>query len=152
PVSAWGKSPVIFFDDVKIDRGGCGMDCVWLFLYEWSFVVRHLDFSCIFQILSKKGYSQQRTKIARQNLIFSRINPSFPPKPSYEHITTEDFYRRERVLKFVSNARKGRCNCPLRRSSVLLIFAVLDEVFGPVLRVKTFSTQDEAIQMANDSQ
>ncbi|CAG7869809.1 unnamed protein product [Brassica rapa] len=23
------------------------MDCVWLFLYEWSFVVRHLDFSCI---------------------------------------------------------------------------------------------------------
>ncbi|KAH0853697.1 hypothetical protein HID58_081684 [Brassica napus] len=25
--------------------------------------------------------------------------------------------RRERVLKFVSNARKGRCNCPLRRSS-----------------------------------
>ncbi|KAH0922277.1 hypothetical protein HID58_022295 [Brassica napus] len=29
----------------------------------------------------------------------------------------EGLYRGERVLKFVSNARKGRCNCPLRRSS-----------------------------------
>ncbi|WZZ80997.1 hypothetical protein YC2023_101569 [Brassica napus] len=107
PVSAWGgKALSLFLMMLKLTEVGsnsCGMDCVWLFLDEWSFVVRHLDFSCIFgemlgkiadQFLDKlvkwtnnikisdpfeEGlYSQQRTKIARQNLIFSRINPSCP--------------------------------------------------------------------------
>jgi betaine-aldehyde dehydrogenase len=76
----------------------------------------------------------------------------------------------ERVLKFVSNARnegatvlcggvrpehlkKGYFVEPAIVSNVTTSMEIWrEEVFGPALCVKTFSTEDEAIQLANDSQ
>ncbi|CAF2087063.1 BnaA06g20780D [Brassica napus] len=156
-----GKSPIIVFDDVKIDKA-----------VEWTM------FGCFWtngQICSATSRLLVHEKIADEFLDKLvkwtkniKISDPFEEGCRLGPVVSKGQY--ERVVKFVSNARKEGATVlcggarpghlkkgyfvePAIISNVTTSMEIWrDEVFGPVLCVKTFSTEDEAIQLANDSQ
>lgn len=156
-----GKSPIIVFDDVEVDKA-----------VEWTM------FGCFWtngQICSATSRLLVHEKIADEFLDKLvkwtkniKISDPFEEGCRLGPVVSKGQY--ERVVKFVSNARKEGATVlcggarpehlkkgyfvePAIISNVTTSMEIWrDEVFGPVLCVKTFSTEDEAIRLANDSQ
>ncbi|KAL9326474.1 hypothetical protein ACSQ67_007119 [Phaseolus vulgaris] len=155
-----GKSPIIVFDDVDLDKAA-----------EWTI------FGCFWtngQICSATSRLIVHESIATEflNRIAKWIKNIKISDPLEEGcrlgpVVSEGQY--EKVLKFISNAKsegatiftggsrpehlkKGFFVEPTVITDVTTSMQIWrEEVFGPVLCVKTFSTEEEAIALANDT-
>ncbi|CAJ1943948.1 unnamed protein product [Sphenostylis stenocarpa] len=155
-----GKSPIIVFEDVDLDKAA-----------EWAI------FGCFWtngQICSATSRLIVHESIATEflNRIVKWIKNIKISDPLEEGcrlgpVVSEGQY--EKVLKFISNAKsegatiltggsrpehlkKGFFVEPTVITDVTTSMQIWrEEVFGPVLCVKTFSTEEEAIDLANDT-
>nr|AFS33786.1 betaine aldehyde dehydrogenase [Medicago sativa] len=158
---AWWKKPIIVFEDVDLDKAA-----------EWAI------FGCFWtngQICSATFPSLLYMKVEQQNFLnrmvkwIKNIKISDPLEEGCRlgPVVSEGQY--EKILKFVSNAKsegatiltggsrpehlkKGFFVEPTIITDVTTSMQIWkEEVFGPVLCVKTFSTEEEAIDLANDT-
>ncbi|QCD80928.1 betaine aldehyde dehydrogenase 1, chloroplastic [Vigna unguiculata] len=155
-----GKSPIVVFEDVDLDKAA-----------EWTI------FGCFWtngQICSATSRLIVHESIATEflNRIVKWIKNIKISDPLEEGcrlgpVVSEGQY--EKVLKFISNAKsegatiltggsrpehlkKGFFVEPTVITDVTTSMQIWkEEVFGPVLCVKTFSTEEEAIDLANDT-
>ena len=155
-----GKSPLVVFEDVDLDKAA-----------EWAI------FGCFWtngQICSATSRLILHESIATEflNRIVKWIKNIKISDPLEEGcrlgpVVSEGQY--EKILKFVSNAKsegatiltggsrpehlkKGFFIEPTIITDVTTSMQIWrEEVFGPVLCVKTFSTEEEAIDLANDT-
>ncbi|CAK8563077.1 unnamed protein product [Lathyrus sativus] len=155
-----GKSPLVVFEDVDLDKAA-----------EWAI------FGCFWtngQICSATSRLIVHESIATEflNRIVKWIKNIKISDPLEEGcrlgpVVSEGQY--EKILKFVSNAKsegatiltggsrpehlkKGFFIEPTIITDVTTSMQIWrEEVFGPVLCVKTFSTEEEAIDLANDT-
>ncbi|KAK7330443.1 hypothetical protein VNO77_24637 [Canavalia gladiata] len=155
-----GKSPIIVFEDVDLDKA-----------VEWTI------FGCFWtngQICSATSRLIIHESIATEFLNrmvkwIKNIKISDPLEEGCRlgPVVSEGQY--EKVLKFISNAKsegatiltggsrpehlkKGFFVEPTVITDVTTSMQIWrEEVFGPVICVKTFSTEEEAIDLANDS-
>ncbi|KAL6862436.1 hypothetical protein ACP4OV_016777 [Aristida adscensionis] len=155
-----GKSPIVVFDDVDIDKA-----------VEWTL------FGCFWtngQICSATSRLLIHTKIAKEFLErmvawAKNIKVSDPLEEGCRlgPVVSEGQY--EKIKKFISTAKsqgatiltggvkpkhleKGFFIEPTIITDVSTSMQIWrEEVFGPVLCVKEFSTEDEAIELANDT-
>ncbi|XP_019463491.1 PREDICTED: betaine aldehyde dehydrogenase 1, chloroplastic-like isoform X2 [Lupinus angustifolius] len=155
-----GKSPVVVFEDVDIDKA-----------VEWTL------FGCFWtngQICSATSRLIIHESIATEflNRLVKwakniKISDPFEEGCRLGPVVSEGQY--EKILKFISNAKsegatiltggsrpehlkKGFFIEPTIITDVTTSMQIWrEEVFGPVLCVKTFSTEEEAIDLANDT-
>nr|ADN03184.1 betaine aldehyde dehydrogenase [Glycine max] len=155
-----GKSPIIVFEDVDLDKAA-----------EWTI------FGCFWtngQICSATSRLIVHESIATEflNRIVKwvkniKISDPLEEGCRLDPIVSEGQY--EKILKFISNAKsegatiltggsrpehlkKGFFVEPTVITDVTTSMQIWrEEVFGPVLCVKTFSTEEEAIDLANDT-
>ncbi|TKY55158.1 Betaine aldehyde dehydrogenase 1 [Spatholobus suberectus] len=155
-----GKSPIVVFEDVDLDKA-----------VEWTI------FGCFWtngQMCSATSRLIVHESIATEflNRIVKWIKNIKISDPLEEGcrlgpIVSEGQY--EKILKFISNAKSegatiltgGSCPEHLKKGFFVEPTVITDvttsmqiwreEVFGPVLCVKTFSTEEEAIDLANDT-
>ncbi|KAJ1439010.1 Aldehyde/histidinol dehydrogenase [Sesbania bispinosa] len=155
-----GKSPIIVFEDVDLDKAA-----------EWTI------FGCFWtngQICSATSRLIVHESIATEFLDrivkwIKNIKISDPLEEGCRlgPVVSEGQY--EKILKFISNAKnegatiltggsrpehlkKGFFIEPTVITDVTTSMQIWkEEVFGPVLCVKTFSTEEEAIDLANDT-
>ncbi|XP_010550673.1 PREDICTED: betaine aldehyde dehydrogenase 2, mitochondrial [Tarenaya hassleriana] len=156
-----GKSPIIVFDDVDIDKAveWTMFGCFWTNGQICSATSRLLVHERIAEeFLDKMVKWTKNIKISDPLDEGCRLGP----------VVSKGQY--EKILKFVSNAKsegatvlcggarpahlkKGYFVEPAIITNVTTSMQIWkEEVFGPVLCVKTFSTEDEAIRLANDSE
>lgn len=155
-----GKSPILVFEDVDLDKAAewAMFGCFWTNGQICSATSRLLVHESIAtEFLDKLVKWTKSIKIADPMEEGCRLGP----------VVSAGQY--EKVMKFVSTARsegatilcggarpqhlkKGYFVEPTIVSDVTTSMQIWrEEVFGPVLCVKTFSTEDEAIELANDS-
>ncbi|RLN03598.1 uncharacterized protein C2845_PM13G12800 [Panicum miliaceum] len=155
-----GKSPIVVFDDVDVEKA-----------VEWTL------FGCFWtngQICSATSRLLIHTKIAKEfkeRMVAwaKNIKVSDPLEEGCRlgPVVSEGQY--EKIKKFISNAKSegatiltgGVRPAHLEKGFYLEPTIITDvstsmeiwreEVFGPVLCVKEFSTEDEAIELANDT-
>nr|CAB3482990.1 unnamed protein product [Digitaria exilis] len=155
-----GKSPIVVFDDVDVDKA-----------VEWTL------FGCFWtngQICSATSRLLIHTKIAqhfKERMVAwaKNIKVSDPLEEGCRlgPVVSEGQY--EKIKKFISNAKSegatiltgGVRPAHLEKGFYLEPTIITDvstsmeiwreEVFGPVLCVKEFNTEDEAIELANDT-
>ncbi|XP_071731655.1 aminoaldehyde dehydrogenase 2, peroxisomal-like [Rutidosis leptorrhynchoides] len=156
-----GKSPIVVFDDVDIDKA-----------VEWTL------FGCFWtngQICSATSRLIVHESIAKKFLDklvkwAKNIKISDPLEEGCRLGPVVSAGQYEKVLKFVETAKSegatilsGGQRPQHLKSGFYIEPAIIsdvttsmqiwkDEVFGPVLCVKTFSTEEEAIELANDTQ
>ncbi|MED6126518.1 Aminoaldehyde dehydrogenase 1, peroxisomal [Stylosanthes scabra] len=133
-----GKSPIIVFDDVDIDK-----------VAEWTIL------GCFFtngQICSATSrllvHENIATKFLNRLVEWAKnIKVSDPLEDGCKlgAIVSEGQY--QKVLKFISTAKSEGATILTGGSRP----EHLKKVFGPVLCAKTFSTEEEAIELANDT-
>ncbi|KAK9669375.1 hypothetical protein RND81_13G125700 [Saponaria officinalis] len=156
-----GKSPIVVFEDVDLDQAA-----------EWT------AFGCFWtngQICSATSRLLVHENIAAEFLDRLvkwvkniKISDPFEEGCRMGPVVSKGQY--EKVLKFISTAKsegatilcggsrpehlkKGYFVEPTIVSDVTTSMQIWrEEVFGPVLCVKTFSSEDEAIELANDTQ
>ncbi|KAF4347995.1 hypothetical protein G4B88_018834 [Cannabis sativa] len=155
-----GKSPIVIFDDVDLDKAA-----------EWT------AFGCFWtngQICSATSRLIVHESIAAEFLDrlvkwIKNIKISDPLEEGCRLGPVVSGGQYEKVLKFISTAKsegakilcgggrpehlkKGFFVEPTLISEVTTSMQIWrEEVFGPVLCVKTFSSEDEAIELANDT-
>ncbi|OIW17713.1 hypothetical protein TanjilG_29063 [Lupinus angustifolius] len=155
-----GKSPIVVFEDVDLDKAA-----------EWTL------FGCFWtngQICSATSRLIVHESIASEflNRLVKwakniKISDPFEEGCRLGPVVSEGQY--EKILKFISNAKsegatiltggsrpehlkKGFFIEPTIITDVTTSMQIWrEEVFGPVLCVKTFSTEEEAIDLANDT-
>ncbi|XP_054820592.1 aminoaldehyde dehydrogenase 2, peroxisomal [Prosopis cineraria] len=155
-----GKSPIIVFEDVDLDKAA-----------EWTI------FGCFWtngQICSATSRLIIHESIATEflNTIVKWIKNIKISDPLEEGcrlgpVVSEGQY--EKILKFIENAKREGATIltggyrpeHLKKGFFIEPTVITDvttsmqiwreEVFGPVLAVKTFSNEEEAIELANDS-
>ncbi|CAN0900709.1 Aminoaldehyde dehydrogenase ALDH10A8, chloroplastic [Linum grandiflorum] len=156
-----GKSPIVVFEDVDLDKAA-----------EWT------AFGCFWtngQICSATSRLLVHENIAAKFLDrlvkwVENIKISDPFEEGCRLGPVVSGGQYEKVLQFISNAKregatiltggarpkhlnKGFFIEPTIISDVTTSMQIWrEEVFGPVLCVKTFSSEDEAIELANDTQ
>ncbi|KVI06378.1 betaine aldehyde dehydrogenase, chloroplastic [Cynara cardunculus var. scolymus] len=155
-----GKSPIVVFDDVDIDKA-----------VEWAL------FGCFWtngQICSATSRLIVHEKIAAEFLDklvkwAKNIKISDPLEEGCRLGPVVSGGQYEKILKFVETARRegatisfgGKRPQHLKKGFYIEPTIISDvttsmqiwreEVFGPVLCVKTFATEEEAIELANDT-
>ncbi|XP_076907736.1 aminoaldehyde dehydrogenase 2, peroxisomal-like [Bidens hawaiensis] len=155
-----GKSPIVVFDDVDIDNA-----------VEWAL------FGCFWtngQICSATSRLILHERIAKEFLDklvkwAKNIKISDPLEEGCRLGPVVSGAQYEKVLKFVETAKRegatilhgGKRPQHLKKGFYIEPAIITDvttsmqiwreEVFGPVLCVKTFSTEQEAIELANDT-
>ncbi|XP_073100686.1 aminoaldehyde dehydrogenase ALDH10A9, peroxisomal isoform X2 [Elaeis guineensis] len=155
-----GKSPILVFEDVDIDKA-----------VEWTL------YGCFFtngQICSATSHLLVHDTIAKEFVekLVSRANSIKISDPLEEGcrlgpIVSENQYKR--VIKYISTAKEegatilcgGGRPQHLKKGFYIAPTIITDidtsmqiwreEIFGPVLCLKTFITEDEAIKLANDT-
>ncbi|XP_057950761.1 aminoaldehyde dehydrogenase 2, peroxisomal [Malania oleifera] len=155
-----GKSPILVFEDVDIDKAAewVAFGCFWTngqICSATSRLLLHENIAAEF--LDKLVKWTKNIKVSDPFEEGCRLGP----------IVSAGQY--EKILKFISTAKSEGANilCGGNRPQHLkkgffvepTIIADVstsmqiwrEEVFGPVLCVKTFTTEDEAIELANDS-
>ncbi|XP_021733696.1 betaine aldehyde dehydrogenase, chloroplastic [Chenopodium quinoa] len=156
-----GKSPIIIFEDVDLDQAAewAAFGCFWTNGQICSATSRLLVHENIAaEFLDRLVKWCKNIKIADPFEDGCRLGP----------VVSKGQY--EKVLKFISTAKsegatilcggsrpehlkKGYFIEPTIISDVSTSMQIWkDEVFGPVLCVKTFSSDEEAIELANDTQ
>lgn len=155
-----GKGPIIVFEDVDLDKAveWTIFGCFWTNGQICSATSRLLVHESIAaEFLEKLVKWIKNIKISDPLEEGCRLGP----------VVSEGQY--EKVLKFISNAKsegatilcggarpehlkKGFFVEPTVITDIATSMQIWrDEVFGPVLCVKAFSTEDEAIELANDT-
>ncbi|KAJ7945920.1 Betaine aldehyde dehydrogenase [Quillaja saponaria] len=155
-----GKSPIVVFEDVDLDKAAewTAFGCFWTngqICSATSRLILHESIAAEF--LSKLVNWTKNIKISDPFEEGCRLGP----------VVSEGQY--EKILKFISTAnsegatilsggarpehlKKGFFVQPTIITDVTTSMQIWrEEVFGPVLCVKTFSTEDEAIELANDT-
>ncbi|KAE8735025.1 Betaine aldehyde dehydrogenase [Hibiscus syriacus] len=130
-----GKSPIIVFEDVDLDKAA-----------EWT------AFGCFWtngQICSATSRLIVHENIAKEFLDrlvkwTKNIKISDPLEEACRLGPVVSGGQYEKVLKFISAAKS-------EGATILSGGVRPEEVFGPVLCVKTFSSEDEALELANDT-
>ncbi|KAL2936088.1 Betaine aldehyde dehydrogenase chloroplastic [Bienertia sinuspersici] len=156
-----GKSPIIVFEDVELDKAAewAAFGCFWTNGQICSATSRLLVHESIAaEFLDRLVKWCKNIKVSDPFEEGCRLGP----------VVSKGQY--EKVLKFISTAKsegatvlcggsrpehlkKGYFIEPTIISDVSTSMQIWrEEVFGPVLCVKTFSSDDEAIELANDSQ
>uniref|UniRef100_A0A2N9H0H1 aminobutyraldehyde dehydrogenase n=1 Tax=Fagus sylvatica TaxID=28930 RepID=A0A2N9H0H1_FAGSY len=156
-----GKSPIIVFEDVDLDKAAewAAFGCFWTngqICSATSRLIVHESVAAEF--LDRLVKWTKNIKISDPLEEGCRLGP----------VVSGGQY--EKVLKFIETAKsegatilcggarpehlkKGFYIQPTIISDVTTSMQIWrEEVFGPVLCVKTFSTEDEAIELANDTQ
>ncbi|KAH1132611.1 hypothetical protein GLYMA_05G033500v4 [Glycine max] len=153
-----GKSPIIVFEDVDLDKAAewTIFGCFWTNGQICSATSRLIE-SIATEFLNRIVKWVKNIKISDPLEEGCRLGP----------IVSEGQY--EKILKFISNAKsegatiltggsrpehlkKGFFVEPTVITDVTTSMQIWrEEVFGPVLCVKTFSTEEEAIDLANDT-
>ncbi|KAJ4870705.1 hypothetical protein Rs2_47687 [Raphanus sativus] len=155
-----GKSPLIVFDDVDLDKAAewALFGCFWTNGQICSATSRLLVHENIAsEFMEKLVKWSKNIKVSDPFEEGCRLGP----------VVSEGQY--EKILKFISTAKsegatilhggsrpehlkKGFFIEPTIITDVTTSMQIWrEEVFGPVLCVKTFSSEDEAIELANDS-
>ncbi|ESQ27656.1 hypothetical protein EUTSA_v10018437mg [Eutrema salsugineum] len=155
-----GKSPLIVFDDVDLDKAAewALFGCFWTNGQICSATSRLLVHENIAtEFIEKLVKWSKNIKISDPMEEGCRLGP----------VVSQGQY--EKILKFISTAKSegatilhgGSRPEHLKKGFFIeptIIIGVTtsmqiwrEEVFGPVLCVKTFSTEEEAIELANDS-
>ncbi|CAK9330175.1 unnamed protein product [Citrullus colocynthis] len=155
-----GKSPIVVFDDVDLDKAAewTAFGCFWTNGQICSATSRLLVHENIAdEFLDRLVKWCQNIKISDPLEEGCRLGP----------VVSAGQY--EKILKFVSTAehegakilyggvrpkhlKKGYFVEPAIITNVTTSMQIWkEEVFGPVLCVKTFSSEDEAIELANDT-
>ncbi|KAI4336087.1 hypothetical protein L6164_014659 [Bauhinia variegata] len=155
-----GKSPIVVFEDVDIDKAveWAIFGCFWTngqICSATSRLILHESIAAEF--LSKMVKWIKNIKISDPLEEGCRLGP----------VVSEGQY--EKILKFISTAKSegatiltGGCRPAHLKKGFFVEPTVItdvntsmqiwrEEVFGPVLCVKTFSTEEEAIDLANDT-
>ncbi|XP_004508822.1 aminoaldehyde dehydrogenase 2, peroxisomal [Cicer arietinum] len=155
-----GKSPLIVFEDVDLDKAAewAIFGCFWTNGQICSATSRLIVHESIAtELLNRMVKWIKNIKISDPLEEGCRLGP----------VVSEGQY--EKILKFISNAKsegatiltggsrpehlkKGFFVEPTIITDVTTSMQIWkEEVFGPVLCVKTFSTEEEAIDLANDT-
>jgi betaine-aldehyde dehydrogenase len=155
-----GKSPIVVFDDVDIDQAAewTAFGCFWTNGQICSATSRLiLHESIVAEFLDKLVKWTKNIKISDPLEEGCRLGP----------VVSEGQY--QKVLKFITTAKsegatilsggarpehlkKGFFIEPTIITDVSTSMQIwTEEVFGPVLCVKTFSSEEEAVQLANDT-
>ncbi|CAL0330153.1 unnamed protein product [Lupinus luteus] len=155
-----GKSPIVVFEDVDLDKAAewTLFGCFWTNGQICSATSRLIVHESIAtEFLNKLVKWAKNIKISDPFEEGCRLGP----------VVSEGQY--EKILKFISNAKsegatiltggsrpehlkKGFFIEPTIITDVTTSMQIWrEEVFGPVLCVKTFSTEEEAIDLANDT-
>ncbi|OIW00347.1 hypothetical protein TanjilG_27598 [Lupinus angustifolius] len=155
-----GKSPIVIFEDVDLDKAAewALFGCFWVNGQICSATSRLIVHESIAtEFLNRLVKWAKNIKISDPFEEGCRLGP----------VISEGQY--EKILKFISNAKsegaiiltggsrpehlkKGFFIEPTIISAVTTSMQIWrEEVFGPVLCVKTFSTEEEAIDLANDT-
>ncbi|CAK7328993.1 unnamed protein product [Dovyalis caffra] len=167
-----GKSPIVVFEDVDLDKEG-------KLVYDYAGVAFNSSLLAIFQRPSGPSlvafgqmgrYAVQHPESIASEFLDRLVKWTEKIKisdPFEEGCRLGPVY--EKVLKFIATAKsegatilsggdrpkhlnKGFFVEPTIISDVTTSMQIWrEEVFGPVLCVKTFSTEDEAIELANDT-
>ncbi|KAJ7956287.1 Betaine aldehyde dehydrogenase [Quillaja saponaria] len=155
-----GKSPIVIFEDVDLDKAAewTAFGCFWTngqICSATSRLIVHESIAAEF--LNKLVKWTKNIKISDPFEEGCRLGP----------VVGEGQY--EKILKFISTAKtegatilsgggrpehlkKGFFIQPTIITDITTSMQIWrEEVFGPVLCVKTFSTEDEATELANDS-
>ncbi|CAN1777687.1 Aminoaldehyde dehydrogenase ALDH10A8, chloroplastic [Linum perenne] len=133
-----GKSPIVVFEDVDLDKAAewTAFGCFWTNGQICSATSRLLVHESI-----AARFLDRLVKWVRN----IKISDPFEEGCRLGPVVSGGQY--EKVLKFISNAK--------REGATILTGGARpkwrEEVFGPVLCVKTFSSEDEAIALANDT-
>ncbi|CAN1317476.1 Aminoaldehyde dehydrogenase ALDH10A8, chloroplastic, partial [Linum perenne] len=155
-----GKSPIVVFEDVDLDKAAewTAFGCFWTNGQICSATSRLLVHESI-----AARFLDRLVKWVRN----IKISDPFEEGCRLGPVVSGGQY--EKVLKFISNAKregatiltggarpkhlkKGFFIEPTIISDVTISMQIWrEEVFGPVLCVKTFSSEDEAIALANDT-
>ncbi|KAH6758376.1 aldehyde dehydrogenase 10A8 [Perilla frutescens var. frutescens] len=156
-----GKSPIVVFEDVDLDKAAewTAFGCFWTngqICSATSRLILHESIAAAF--LEKLVKWCENIKISNPLEEGCRLGP----------VVSAGQY--EKVLKLISTAREegatilygGSRPQHLKKGYYILPTIITDvktsmqiwreEVFGPVLCVKTFTTEEEAIELANDTQ
>ncbi|CAL0325376.1 unnamed protein product [Lupinus luteus] len=155
-----GKSPIVIFEDVDLDKAAewALFGCFWVNGQICSATSRLIVHESIAtEFLNRLVKWAKNIKISDPFEEGCRLGP----------VISEGQY--EKILKFISNAKsegaiiltggsrpehlkEGFFIEPTIISAVTTSMQIWrEEVFGPVLCVKTFSTEEEAIDLANDT-
>ncbi|KAL9275696.1 Aminoaldehyde dehydrogenase 2, peroxisomal-like protein [Drosera capensis] len=155
-----GKSPILVFDDVDLDKAAewTAFGCFWTNGQICSATSRLLVHESIADaFLDRLGKWCKNIKISDPLEEGCRLGP----------VVSKGQY--EKILKFISTAKsegatvlcggsrpehlkRGYFVQPTIISNVTPSMQIWrEEVFGPVLSVKTFSSEEEAIELANDT-
>ncbi|KAE9601451.1 putative oxidoreductase [Lupinus albus] len=155
-----GKSPIVVFEDVDLDKAAewTLFGCFWTNGQICSATSRLIVHESIAtEFLNRLVKWAKNIKISDPFVEGCRLGP----------VVSEGQY--EKILKFISNAKsegatiltggsrpehlkKGFFIEPTIITDVTTSMQIWrEEVFGPVLCVKTFSTEEEAIDLANDT-
>lgn len=155
-----GKSPIVVFEDVDLDKAAEWIlfGCFWTNGQICSATSRLIVHESIAkELLDRLVKWAKNIKISDPLEEGCRLGP----------VVSEGQY--EKILKFISNAKsegatiltggsrpehlkKGFFIEPTIITDVTTSMQIWrEEVFGPVLCVKTFSTEEEAIDLANDT-
>ncbi|OWM65364.1 hypothetical protein CDL15_Pgr008954 [Punica granatum] len=165
-----GKSPIVVFEDVDLDKadgqlGNYGMNAhtasirkCSLMTVQYSSLAPNREESIAAEFLDRLVKWSKNIKISDPLEDGCRLGP----------IVSAGQY--EKILKFIATAKSegatilfgGDRPKHLRKGFFIEPTIITDvdrsmqiwreEVFGPVLCVKTFSTEEEAIELANDTQ
>lgn len=155
-----GNAPCVVFDDADLERAAAGIARAGL---------SHAGQVCVAasRVIAHRSIAEQLEAKLLEHLSAVRLGPSDDPATELGPLI--DFGSRGRVSRLVEEARgfgevllEGRAGeGPLAAGAFLspsLVRVedtrsplVRDEVFGPVLSVQTFASDEEAIMKANDT-
>ncbi|KAI6682893.1 hypothetical protein NL676_028806 [Syzygium grande] len=148
-----GKSPIVVFEDVDLDKAAewTIFGCFWTngqICSATSRLIVHESIAA--QFIEKLVQWSKNIKISDPLEEGCRLGP----------VVSGGQY--EKILKFISTAKSEGGNYFHLKKGFFLEPAIItdvttsmqiwrEEVFGPVLCIKTFGTEDEAIELANDT-
>jgi betaine-aldehyde dehydrogenase len=154
-----GKSPIVVFADADLDHA---VDCIsGGIFYNCGQMC-----SATSRLVVERGVAPALLERLAARAKALRVGPPFIEGTEMGPITTRA--QHEKVLRFLDQARADRLTClaggeggaegggffvePTVYEDVPAAnFVWREEIFGPILAVRTFKTEAEAIEMANDS-
>lgn len=155
-----GKSPALIFDDAELDNAvehtsisflrNSGQICFASsrVLVQESIAPKYIE-------AIKTAFENADKKMGDPSLEDTAFGPLADKKQFDRVMSFLDGAREEGVQVLVGGERKGDKGAFVRPTVFLNPSAnskvYTDEIFGPVISVKTFKTEDEAIEMANNT-
>lgn len=156
-----GKSPALVFDDANVAKAAA--DTGFSIQYNSGQICMATS-----RVYVQKSIAPGFIEAFQKKI--SAINPGDPTKPGTTHGPQADEIQYKNVLKYIEEGKTaggklalgGKGNLDSMKGYFIDPTVFLDspenskilkeEIFGPVVNISTFETEEEAIKMANDSE